>query len=117
MGKPTGFMEYDRQDVPATGPSPSASRDYDEIDAARWPRRPLRQQAARCMDCGIPFCHGAGCPLANRIPEFNDLVYQRPVARGVRDPALDQQLPRDHRADLPRPVRGRLHAGHQRRAR
>ena len=33
-------------------------------------------QAARCMDCGIPFCHGAGCPLGNRIPEFNELVYR-----------------------------------------
>ncbi|MCR4415908.1 MAG: glutamate synthase, partial [Thermoguttaceae bacterium] len=36
----------------------------------------IGQQAARCMDCGIPFCHGVGCPLQNRIPEFNDLVYQ-----------------------------------------
>ena len=50
------------------------------------------------MDCGIPFCHGCGCPLANRIPEFNDLVYRGQWQRGLRGAALDQQLPGDHRA-------------------
>ena len=40
------------------------------------PDKVLNEQAARCMDCGIPFCHGTGCPVTNRIPEFNDMVYQ-----------------------------------------
>ena len=43
---------------------------------SRWSTSVLNEQAARCMDCGIPFCHGVGCPVKNRIPEFNDLVYR-----------------------------------------
>ncbi len=74
MGKPTGFMEYDRQDVPHR-PVTERVKDYFEVDVP-LPEEMLLQQAARCMDCGIPFCHGMGCPLANRIPEFNDLVYR-----------------------------------------
>ncbi len=74
MGKPTGFMEYDRQDVPHR-PVTDRVKDYFEVDVP-LPEEMLLQQAARCMDCGIPFCHGTGCPLANRIPEFNDLVYR-----------------------------------------
>ena len=74
MGKPKGFLEHSRQEA---GHRPVAERvgDYFEVDLPLEPAE-LRQQAARCMDCGIPFCHGAGCPVANRIPEFNDLIYQ-----------------------------------------
>ena len=74
MGKPKGFLEHSRQEA---GHRPVAERvgDYFEADLPLEPAE-LRQQAARCMDCGIPFCHGAGCPVANRIPEFNDLIYQ-----------------------------------------
>jgi glutamate synthase (NADPH/NADH) small chain len=50
-------------------------RDWREIDLP-LAEKTLNQQAARCMDCGIPFCHGTGCPVKNRIPEFNDLVYR-----------------------------------------
>jgi glutamate synthase (NADPH) small chain len=73
MAKPTGFMEYERENV---GHRAAAERvgDFREIDLP-LPQEVLLRQAARCMDCGIPFCHGAGCPVQNRIPEFNDLVY------------------------------------------
>ncbi|NLH15910.1 MAG: glutamate synthase, partial [Phycisphaerae bacterium] len=50
-------------------------RDFHEFDLPLTPDDLIRQ-ARRCMDCGIPFCHGAGCPLGNRIPEFNELVYR-----------------------------------------
>ena len=58
-----------------TARSPSGSGDWHEIDLPLV-EAVLNQQAARCMDCGIPFCHAAGCPVKNRIPEFNDLVYR-----------------------------------------
>ena len=74
MAKPTGFMEFDRRNVDHR-PVAERVKDYFEIDLP-LPEEALLQQAARCMDCGIPFCHGTGCPLGNRIPEFNDLVYQ-----------------------------------------
>lgn len=74
MAKPTGFMEYGRID-PKSRPVAERLKDYEEI----YPlldEQELQKQAARCMDCGIPFCHGAGCPVRNLIPEFNDLVYR-----------------------------------------
>ncbi len=74
MAKPTGFLEYRRQDV-AYRPVAERLKDYTEITVPHTDED-LVKQAARCMDCGIPFCHGSGCPLRNRIPEFNDLVYQ-----------------------------------------
>jgi glutamate synthase (NADPH/NADH) small chain len=73
MGRPTGFLEIERRD-----------RTYDKPDARRrsWnefvkplPEPEARKQAARCMDCGIPFCHD-GCPVDNLIPSWNDLVYR-----------------------------------------
>ena len=74
MGKPTGFLEFARE-APAHRSVEQRAGDYCEIDIAN-PDEVLIRQAARCMDCGIPFCHGAGCPLENRIPEFNDLIYR-----------------------------------------
>jgi len=74
VGKPTGFLEYRREEPPHREVAERV-RDYFEINLP-LPDEALLRQAARCMDCGIPFCHGAGCPLANRIPEFNDLVYR-----------------------------------------
>ncbi|HAU37525.1 MAG TPA: glutamate synthase, partial [Phycisphaerales bacterium] len=74
MGKPTGFLEYRREEPPHREVAERV-RDYFEINLP-LPDEALLRQAARCMDCGIPFCHGAGCPLANRIPEFNDLVWR-----------------------------------------
>ncbi len=74
MGKPTGFLDYGREDVPHREVA-QRIQDYNDMDVA-LPEETLRNQAARCMDCGVPFCHGSGCPLGNRIPEFNDYVYQ-----------------------------------------
>jgi NAD(P)H-dependent glutamate synthase small subunit len=74
MGEIKGFLKYRRQPV---GHRPIEQRIYDfnELDLPLTPDQ-INCQAARCMDCGIPFCHGAGCPLQNNIPEFNDLVYR-----------------------------------------
>lgn len=74
MGNPTGFLQFPRVDA---GHRPVEERihDWREIDLPLV-ERILNEQAARCMDCGIPFCHMSGCPVKNRIPEFNDLVYR-----------------------------------------
>ncbi len=74
MAKPTGFMEQQREEI---GHRPVQERisDYREADVPH-PVETLVRQASRCMDCGIPFCHSAGCPIINRIPEFNDLIYR-----------------------------------------
>ena len=73
MGDITGFLKYKREDF---------SKDSVEMRKQHWrefihplPVEDLRQQAARCMDCGTPFCHW-GCPLANLVPDWNDLVYR-----------------------------------------
>ena len=79
------------------------------------PRPRLREQGARCMDCGIPFCH-QGCPLGNIIPDWNDLVYRDRWQRGDRSAARHQQLSRVHRPALPGAVRGLVRARHQRRS-
>lgn len=73
MAKTKGFLEHKRQPV---GYRPVQDRilDYREIEIPLTPDA-IKEQAARCSDCGIPFCHGSGCPLGNRIPEFNELVY------------------------------------------
>lgn len=73
MAKTKGFLEYKRQKV-AYRPIDQRVGDYKEIEIPLTPDA-IKQQAARCIDCGIPFCHGTGCPLANRIPEFNEMVY------------------------------------------
>jgi glutamate synthase (NADPH) small chain len=73
MGKITGFMEYDRA-LPTKRPVAERVEDYKEL-YEEWPQEDLQAQAARCMDCGVPFCH-IGCPLGNIIPDWNDLVYR-----------------------------------------
>ncbi|MGL4343757.1 MAG: glutamate synthase subunit beta [Cellulosilyticaceae bacterium] len=75
MGKPTGFMEYERQDL-AKRPVSERLCDYKEV-YVQPDQEAVQIQAARCMDCGVPFCNSfAGCPLGNIIPEFNDFVYR-----------------------------------------
>ena len=75
MGKPTGFKEFDRKKVPWRLPVVRLN-DYGEIYTSPDETQ-LRQQGARCMDCGVPFCQSVtGCPIDNLIPEWNDLVYQ-----------------------------------------
>jgi glutamate synthase (NADPH/NADH) small chain len=73
MGKATGFIEIQRQ-KPPTRPVESRVRDWREVYLP-YDTSALRDQTARCMDCGIPFCH-QGCPLGNLIPDWNDLVYR-----------------------------------------
>src|SRR5579875_445058 len=73
MGKPTGFLEHGRE-LPRRRPVPVRVRDWHEVYEP-FTEPATRTQAARCMDCGIPFCHD-GCPLGNLVPEWNDLVYR-----------------------------------------
>jgi len=73
MGKPTGFLELPRETVPVRE-VPERRGDWGEVTVPPPAERTVRQ-AARCMDCGVPFCH-SGCPLGNVIPEFNDLAYR-----------------------------------------
>jgi glutamate synthase (NADPH/NADH) small chain len=73
MGETTGFMKHDRE-LPRRRPIPVRIADWQEV-YEDFPPEKVRTQGARCMDCGIPFCH-TGCPLGNLIPEWNDLVYR-----------------------------------------
>jgi glutamate synthase (NADPH) small chain len=74
MGKTTGFMEFNRE-LPEKKPVEDRLKNYQEF-VQRYSDEKLNQQAARCMDCGVPFCHN-GCPLGNIIPEFNDAVFRK----------------------------------------
>src|ERR1700760_242307 len=73
MGKTTGFMDYSRELAPRR-PVLERVNDWFEI-YQDFPEEQLRQQGARCMDCGIPFCQ-SGCPVNNIIPDWNDLVFR-----------------------------------------
>jgi len=73
MGKPTGFLEWSRE-LPARRPVPVRLRDWKEV-YVDFDETAVMHQAARCMDCGIPFCNN-GCPLGNLIPDWNDFVYR-----------------------------------------
>jgi glutamate synthase (NADPH/NADH) small chain len=74
VANPTGFKQFARVEVGHRSVH-ERIKDWHEIDRPLVARA-LNEQAARCMDCGIPFCHAIGCPVKNRIPEFNDLVYR-----------------------------------------
>ncbi len=73
MGETSGFMKHDRE-LPKRRSIPVRVADWKEV-YEDFPAEKVRTQGARCMDCGIPFCH-TGCPLGNLIPEWNDLVYR-----------------------------------------
>ena len=73
MGKITGFMEIKRE-TPSRRPVAERLKDWREFDL-KLPEEKLKAQGARCMDCGIPFCH-KGCPLGNIIPDWNDMIYR-----------------------------------------
>jgi glutamate synthase (NADPH) small chain len=81
VGKVTGFKEYTRE-VPARRPVGERVKDYFEVYQV-FPEDKLRTQAARCMDCGVPFCH-TGCPVNNIIPDWNDLVYRDQWKEAIR---------------------------------
>ncbi len=82
MGKPTGFLDYERKTIPERDPK-ERIKDWRETHADRDDEA-VKEQGARCMDCGVPYCHtgmmlsgmASGCPINNLIPEFNDLVYR-----------------------------------------
>src|SRR5450432_1237108 len=81
MGKTTGFMEIERE-LPTRRPVAERVNDWFEI-YQDFPEDKLRTQGARCMDCGVPFCH-TGCPVNNLIPDWNDLVYHGRWKEAVR---------------------------------
>jgi glutamate synthase (NADPH/NADH) small chain len=91
MGKPTGFIEYLRE-LPVDRKAHERIRDWNEFHEHMDEKR-LQEQGARCMDCGVPFCHtgtlfsgmASGCPINNLIPEWNDLIY-----RGLWKEALER---------------------------
>jgi glutamate synthase (NADPH/NADH) small chain len=91
LGKPTGFLDFKRE-LPADRTAGSRVADWKEFHL-HLPEADLKKQGARCMDCGIPFCHtgqlvsgmASGCPIHNLIPEWNDLVY-----RGLWKEALER---------------------------
>jgi NAD(P)H-dependent glutamate synthase small subunit len=74
MGEIKGFLKYQRQEIKHR-PVEERIHDFAELDLPLTPEQ-VHQQTARCMDCGIPFCHGAGCPLKNSIPDLNELAYK-----------------------------------------
>lgn len=87
MGKPTGFMEYDREETTAVEPK-ERIKNFNEFHIP-LSKEKRREQGARCMDCGVPFCQSgmelmgmtSGCPLHNLVPEWNDLVYEDNLKR------------------------------------
>ncbi len=84
MGKPTGFLEFDRAYLRKDSPEDRVAH-YKEFEK-RFSSEKAKIQAARCMDCGIPFCHGdSGCPVQNYIPEFNYLVYKGHIKEALEN--------------------------------
>ena len=102
MGKPTGFLEYERKDAAAVTPL-ERIKNFNEFHTPLT-REEQQRQGARCMDCGVPFCQfgmnikgmTSGCPLNNLVPEWNDLVYhgnwEQAYLRCTR-PAISRNLP------------------------
>lgn len=99
MGKPTGFLEYDRK-LPQDRPPEERIKDWNEFHT-HCDSEALKIQGARCMDCGVPFCHAGmqisrtsiGCPLNNLIPEWNDLVFRGDMDRAYERLSLTSNFP------------------------
>ena len=116
MGKVTGFLEIDRQDR-RYKPASDRIRHFKEF-VIPLSEEATRDQAARCMNCGVPYCMGTGslapgtpgCPVNNQIPDWNDLVYRGDWRDALLQSAFDQQLPGGHRPRVPGAVRSVLHA-------
>ena len=107
MGKVTGFLEIDRNDR-RYEPAGDRVRHFREFMIPLG-EEGTKKQAARCMDCGIPFCH-TGCPVNNQIPDWNDLVYSGDWRGALQNLHIHQQFSRSHRPRLPGALRGVLHA-------
>lgn len=99
MGKATGFMEYERKDGPVVCEAERV-KDFKEFHG-QLPTADQRKQAARCMDCGVPFCQAgvmiagmaSGCPLHNLVPEINDLVYQGKLEEAYKRLSITHSFP------------------------
>lgn len=119
MGKATGFMDYKRQEL-AWRAVEERINDWQEIKTSSLPHQDeLRCQAARCMDCGVPFCHSgvmigrmvSGCPLHNLMPEFNDLVYHGMDAYAYARLNKTNNFPEFTSHVCPAPCEGACNAG------
>ena len=103
MGKITGFLEIERHDRSYEKPEIRVKSFTEFVQPLS--AEELSDQAARCMDCGIPFCHN-GCPVNNQIPDWNNLVYREQWQHARRQPALHQQFSRSSpAASAPRRAR------------
>ena len=99
MGKPTGFLDYERE-LPQDRPAEIRIKDWGEFHT-HSDIEELKIQGARCMDCGVPFCHAGkevcgtsiGCPISNLIPEWNDLVYNGQIEEAYRRLSLTNNFP------------------------
>ena len=107
MGKVTGFLEIDRADR-RYAPASDRIRHYREF-VLPLSEEATRDQAARCMNCGIPYCH-TGCPVNNQIPDWNDLVYRGDWEEASRNLHSTNNFPGIHRPRLPGALRSVLHA-------
>ena len=106
MGKVTGFLEVDRQDRKYR-PAADRIRNFKEF-VIPLPEQVLKDQASRCMECGIPFCHDVkglkGCPVNNQIPDWNDLVYKGDWEQASRDLHSTNNFPEFTGRICPAPV-------------
>ena len=103
MAKITGFMEHARKPQPYRLVAERV-KDWQEV-MKPWPQATLRDQASRCMDCGVPFCH-QGCPLGNVIPDWNDLVYKGQWQEAIRSLHATNNFPEFTGVLCPAPCEG-----------
>lgn len=103
MGDPRGFLEIDRV-LPPRRSVEERLRDWAEV-YDEFPESELRKQAARCMDCGVPFCH-QGCPLGNIIPDWNDLVYRNHWREAIQRLSATNNFPEFTGRLCPAPCEG-----------
>ena len=112
MGELGAFLKIHRVGFDKRDPRERV-RDYEQYFALQ-PAEELRRQGARCMDCGVPFCH-EGCPLGNLIPDWNDLVYRDKWREAIDQLHSTNNFPEFTGPDLPGAVRVGVRAGDQRR--
>jgi glutamate synthase (NADPH/NADH) small chain len=113
MAKPTGFIDYERA-LPPDRPPSERVKDWNEFHASFGEGAATREQAARCMDCGTPFCHSgavyegaaSGCPINNLIPEWNDLIYRGLWPEALRRLRLTNNFPEFTGRVCPAPCEG-----------
>ena len=115
MGKATGFIEIARKKQP-TRPVAERVHDWREVYLPYPDERRCQDQAARCMDCGIPFCH-QGCPLGNLIPDWNDLVYRDRWQAAIERLHATNNFPEFTGRLCPAPCEGVVRPRHQQRRR